>query len=80
MRQCRTKLEDQLRFCSDCKGFYLNEYFFKHSCTSQKPKAIQLKLLQKGNNDKIEKDMEFKDILNRFRDGEVGDLCRTNIT
>lgn len=80
MRERKPALEDQLRVCVECKGFYSNKYFFKHKCVTQKPQALKPKLLQKSAMDKMEADKEFKEILNRFRDGQVGDLCRTNKT
>ena len=42
--------------------------------------ALKPKLLQKVTADKMDVDKGFLDILNRFRNGEVGDFCRTNKT
>ena len=42
--------------------------------------ALKPKLLQKATADKMDVDKGFLNILNRFRDGEFGDFCRTNKT
>lgn len=81
MRERKPVLEDQLRVCSDCKGFYSNKYFFKHKCVIHEdsaPQALKPRLLQNVMNDNMDNDKGFLDILNRFREGEVGDFCRTN--
>lgn len=83
MRERKPVLEDQLRVCSDCKGFYSNKYFFKHKCVIHEdsaPQALKPRLLQNVMNDNMDNDKGFLDILNRFREGEVGDFCRTNKT
>ena len=80
MRERRPTIEDQLRVCTECKGFYSNKYFFKHKCRKGKSEPIKPKLLQKCKHANIENDSEFTDYLNRFRDGEVGNLIRNNDT
>ena len=83
MRERKPVQQDQLRVCSDCKGFYSNKYFFRHKCIvndGSVAQALKPKLLQKVTADKMDADKGFVDILNRFRDGEVGDFCRTNKT
>jgi hypothetical protein len=84
MRERKPIKEDQLRVCSECKGYYSNKYFFKHQCVSKndcsKQLALKPKLLQKISTDKMDSDQGFLDILNRFRQGDVGDFCRTNKT
>ena len=61
-----------------CKGFYSNKRFRKHKCVTQNPEPLNPKLLQAQSDDTIDKDKDFKQILNEFRDGKIGDLCRTN--
>ena len=78
MRERKPKLEDQLRVCLDCNGYFGNRYFFKHQCVTEKPEALKPNLLRKISQEGIDKDIEFTNILNRFRDGEIGDICRTN--
>ncbi|XP_061182956.1 uncharacterized protein LOC133191225 [Saccostrea echinata] len=82
MRERKPVQQDQLRVCSDCKGFYSNKYFFKHKCSNNDsaPQALKPKLLAKTMDDKMDRDPGFVDILNRFRQGEIGDFCRTNKT
>lgn len=81
MRERQPKNEDNLRVCVTCKGYFSNKYFFKHQCTSQeKPQPLKPLLLQKFSESKMETDKEFNDLLNRFRDGHIGDLCRTDKT
>lgn len=80
MRERKPKHDDQLRICEECKGFFSNKYFFKHKCITETPKSLKPKLLQKTSTDKMDADEGFRDILNRFRDGEIGYLCRSNKT
>lgn len=80
MRERQPKYRDRLRVCSACKTYVSNRYFFKHKCIDDKPDAFKPILLQKTAITKMDKDDDFRDILNRFRDGEVGDTCRTNDT
>lgn len=76
MRERKPVSEDKLRTCAECKGYYSNKYFYKHKCKSDNPTAIKPALLQKVKKSKMDSDSEFQDILNRFVDGEVGDLIR----
>jgi chorismate mutase len=78
MRERKPKYEDQLRVCLDCNGYYSNRYFFKHKCVTEKPEALKPNLLKKTSQETIDNDSDFTNILNRFRDGEVGDTCRTD--
>lgn len=80
MRERKPVSDDKifLRTCAECKGYYSNNYFFKHKCKSDKPYAIKPALLQKVKKSKMDNDSEFQDILNRFIDGEVGNLIRNN--
>ncbi|XP_060557541.1 uncharacterized protein LOC132717962 isoform X2 [Ruditapes philippinarum] len=78
MRERKPVSEDKLRTCAECKGYYSNKYFYKHKCKSDKPYAIKPALLQKVKKSKMDNDSEFQNILNRFVDGEVGNLIRNN--
>ncbi|XP_053376994.1 uncharacterized protein LOC123549558 [Mercenaria mercenaria] len=78
MRERKPVFEDKLRTCAECKGYYSNKYFYKHKCKSSHPTAIKPILLQKVNKTKMDCDKEFQDILNRFVDGQAGDLIRKN--
>ncbi|XP_053400040.1 uncharacterized protein LOC123557703 isoform X2 [Mercenaria mercenaria] len=77
MRERKPKNGDNLRVCLDCKGFYSSKSFYKHKCINKNPQALKPKLLQKISDEKMDTDEEFTDILNGFRYGEVGDMCRT---
>lgn len=79
MRERKPKLEDNVRVCSECKKFVSNKYFSKHTCVSQDKFPMKPQLLQK-NKTVMDNDVEFNTILNKFRDGEIGDLCRTDNT
>jgi len=70
-----TMREDKLRVCQECKGYYGNKYFSKHKCIVDQPEPVKPILLGKET-----KDPDFEQILNRFRDGEIGDTCRSNKT
>jgi len=69
------KFEDKLRVCQECKGYYGNKYFSKHKCIVDQPEPVKPILLGKET-----KDPDFEQVLNRFRDGEIGDTCRSNKT
>ena len=76
MREREPKNEDKLRICSSCHGFFSNKYFSKHKCAEKIRHPIKpIPNLPSSQSGDI-KDCEFQDILSRFRDGEVGDLCR----
>ena len=79
MRERRPVQKDELRVCTECKGFFSNKYFFKHACKAdtQLPQPVKPILLKKVDS-RMDSDTEFKEILNRFRVGEVGDFCREN--
>jgi hypothetical protein len=80
MREKKVKSkDDKLRVCSGCKSYLSSRYFFKHRCGSEKESALKPKLLQSSTT-RMDRDEGFKDILNRFRDGVIGDICRTNST
>lgn len=74
------KGKDSVRHCSECKGYFSAKYFFRHKCVSEKPTPLKPKLLLSATMEEIKGDMEFHDILNRFNDDRVGNLCRTNET
>ena len=76
MRERKPKTDDKLKLCSACKRFLSNNAFYKHKkvCKGTMPEAIKPMLM--GSED-IHKDKDFVVlILNRFRDGEAGTLCR----
>ena len=79
MRARQPKNVDNLRCCSECKMFISSRAFSRHDCNAQYPQPIKPGLLQKADT-KISKDIDFQSILNRFRDGEIGDICRQNCT
>ena len=78
MRERTPKEDDQLRYCAECLGFYSNRYFSKHTCNTSNPVPLKPDMLKETNTKKIKEDKEFQNILNRFREGEVGTLCREN--
>ena len=71
MLKRESRYEDQLRVCLDCYGFVCNKHFFKHKCSTAKPDPLKPRLLKNSENN-IDKD--FKDNLNRFRDGNIAEL------
>ena len=78
MRERKSKLADRVRVCVHCNCYFSSIYFSKHKCLENKPYALKPSLLQNLKSSIIEKDEEFRDILNRFRDGETGDMCRND--
>lgn len=80
MRERNVKYEDKLRVCLDCKGYFGNKSFTQHQCIVDKPEPLKPILLQNQSNEQMHRDTAFTEILNRFRDGVIGDLCRTNQT
>ena len=81
MRERTSIPKDKLRVCTGCKGFYSHVHFYKHTrkCKSdvQLPQAMKPVLLKKADS-RMECDSEFRDILNCFPVGEVGDFCHSN--
>jgi hypothetical protein len=80
MRERRPLIEDSLRFCIECKGYFSNKYFFRHKCVVIKPSPLKPKLVLSTTMQQIKKDKQFLDLLNRFQDDFVGNLCRTDET
>lgn len=81
MRERKPKLTDKVRMCSNCKKFLSNKYFWKHKCAEPDGRtSVNPSLLQTRKVSNMDKDDEFVGILNRFRDGPVGNMCRTNET
>jgi len=66
-------------FCSTCHGFYSSNYFFLHSkscadCAENRLKPTGNELL---DSTKYQVSEDFKaEILSKFRDNEIGDICR----
>ncbi|WAQ93515.1 hypothetical protein MAR_005986, partial [Mya arenaria] len=79
MRERKPKTEDHIRVCSECTSFVSNKYFSKHKCASLQNFPIKHQLLHK-NKTVLDNDLEFTSILNKFRDGEIGTLCRVDDT
>lgn len=77
MRERQPQHKDEVRVCSDCRSFISSKYFSKHTCIAEKPQALKPKLLKSAETE-IHNDKEFSDILNRFRDGETGDIIRSS--
>lgn len=78
MRERKPKYEDQVRMCGGCNSFYSNRSFYKHrlSCCSSNPDPVKPVLLTCND---LHKDQEFvEDILKKFRQTPVGDLCRND--
>lgn len=77
MRERKPKKKDEIRMCNECKCFVSNRTFYKHKRKCQ------------GNGEPIKKsaikpflshkDPKFvQEILNNFRDGEVGNFIRND--
>ena len=74
MREGKPSKADELRMCLVCRRFFSNKTFYKHkkgcskTAEALKPNALQ---------PLIHKDSDFAvQILNKFRDGDVGDFIR----
>jgi len=72
MRLRRPKYKDRLVKCAKCDKYVSNRSFYKHRYVC----GISAISMPKPKQD-LHKDEEFQsDILNRFRDGPAGQLCR----
>jgi hypothetical protein len=80
MRERRPDVEDKMRLCDNCKGYFSNVYFSKHKCSGEHPVPIKPKLLLSNKINKVRQDKEFCGLLNRFQDDVIGNICRTNET
>lgn len=79
MRERKPKKEDSLRMCKGCKRFISNRTFYKHrnKCKSDDAKALKMTAVKP----KFITDTDFQEnILNRFRDNDVGNFIRENRT
>ncbi|XP_062616565.1 uncharacterized protein LOC134278261 [Saccostrea cucullata] len=77
MRERRSKGQNSLRMCSKCRRFYSHKTFYKHkSQCGAKCKGLRKELFKPIDGDIDEKFLT--EILNKFRDGEVGTLIRQN--
>ena len=75
MSERKTKTNSDIRLCTGCKRFISGRNFWRHKCCSEKPVRVNpVAMLREPHTDK---DFE-SDILRRFRNGEPGDICRTN--
>ncbi|XP_030848126.1 uncharacterized protein LOC105437122 isoform X3 [Strongylocentrotus purpuratus] len=80
-RKCNTN--DKMTICGLCKGFYSKPYFKRHKryCrgdTAAEACAVPVSLLM--SNVQVNEDVsEFTtEILSKFRDDEIGEVCRTD--
>lgn len=74
--QSRSK-EDEIKVCSDCKGFYSKRCFFKHRCVADDI-SRDTRRLRKVFMDNMEEDTGFQNILGRFVHGEIDEFCKSN--
>ena len=77
MRERQANQKDQLRVCTSCKCFVSSRFFYKHKCIVPEPDPLKPALLQKAKS-KRDQNPDFREILNSFRDGKVGALCRSD--
>lgn len=77
MRERQPNQKDQLRVCASCKSFVSSRFFYKHKCIVSQPDPVKPRLLQKAKT-RMDDDKQFREILNSFRDGQVGELCRSD--
>jgi len=78
LRQRKPKKQDEIRMCGKCKRFVSNRTFYVH-----KRKCVESEPIKKDAIKPLltHKDPEFvTEILNNFRDGEVGNFIRENKT
>ncbi|XP_061187725.1 uncharacterized protein LOC133195795 isoform X2 [Saccostrea echinata] len=77
MRERRSKNPDSLRMCNKCRRFYSHRTFFRHKvhCGTQ-CEGLKKDLFKPSDGHMDEKFLTG--ILNKFRDGEVGNLIRQN--
>ena len=79
-RERKTSNDSKLVLCGLCNGFYSKMYFKKHKYRCQgdsNSTACSIPLSLMTPNDDISEDFR-RDILCKFRDTEVGDICRTD--
>ncbi|XP_048251909.1 uncharacterized protein LOC124135007 [Haliotis rufescens] len=78
MRERKPKHEDSLKMCSRCNRFLSNRTFYRHrkTCDTNTADPVSPKCLVPINR---HKDQEFHEqILQKFRDSEVGKLCQSD--
>ena len=82
-RERKTKKEHHMTICGLCKGFFAKPYFKRHKkhCqgdTAAEACAVPVSLLVSDVH--IDKEIpEFtKEILSKFHDDDIGELCRTD--
>ncbi|XP_053389498.1 uncharacterized protein LOC123565665 [Mercenaria mercenaria] len=78
LRERKPKNEDSVRMCSGCHRFFSNRTFYRHklACNENFPEAIKTETIGV-----IHPDSDFvNNILNRFRDTEVGTFIRSDET
>ena len=79
MRERKPKTEDSLRMCKGCKRFFSNRTFYKHRKDCNSDDVLPLKMGTVKSNTHTDTDFQ-ENILNRFRDSDVGNLIRENAT
>ncbi|XP_030840614.1 uncharacterized protein LOC115923643 [Strongylocentrotus purpuratus] len=75
--------DDNLKMCSNCKGFYSSHFFWHHRkvcqgdiCTPSEGVPVNL---MEGKDPVYQKHPDFvTDILSRFQNDDVGNTCRTD--
>lgn len=78
MRERIPKLRDSIRHCTKCSKYISNRYFFHHKAVCKGAVPIHVLMLPV---EEMHKDAAFSsEILLKFREGEVGDLCRSDNT
>ena len=71
----KNKTKSNIRLCTGCEWFISVRNFWRHQCYCDKPTRVNpVAMLREPHTDQ---DFE-NNILRRFRNGEPGDICRTN--
>ena len=75
MSERKKKLNSDIRLCTGCKCFISGRNVWRHNCCDDKPVRVNpVAMFREPHTDK---DFE-NNILRRFRNGKLGDICRTN--
>lgn len=83
MRERKPKTEDKVRLCGKCRKFFSNRTFYRHKsiCTgisSECSEPLKLELIKPNCMEFLEDKDFITNILNRFRDSDVGRFIRGN--
>jgi integrase len=75
---CKKKKSDAT-MCGNCKGFFSSKFIWKHKSTCSTEKGVHVSSIPlsalKSRKQSVDPEYQ-KEVLNRFRVGEQGDLCR----